>query len=265
MTNSLLGLEDKAVIVTGAGQGLGRGIALQFARAGARLALADLDAGRAEAVAAEIRALGRPAIVIQADVRQEVDIQRVIDTDLAAFERLDVAVNNAGGLAGLAPSPVLAATTDFWDTIVEQNLRATFLCCRAFARAMVAQGTGGAIVNIAAIGALRGSVNIAPYGAAKAGIIQLTKTLAVELGPHGIRVNCVAPGRTETPALAQHVPPEMAARTAQAVPLGRIATPEDIAGMVLALASDLAAFTTGQTLAVDGGLTLTMNRPAVGT
>src|SRR5262249_1478514 len=145
MTNSLLGLEDKTVIVTGAGQGLGRGISLLFARAGARLVLADLDGERAGAVAAEVRALGRLAAPVQADVPREADIQRIIDAARAAFGRLDVAVNNAGGLTGQAPSLVLEASTDFWDTIVEQNLRATFLCCRAFARAMVAQGTGGAI------------------------------------------------------------------------------------------------------------------------
>jgi 3-oxoacyl-[acyl-carrier protein] reductase len=264
MSNALLGLENKCVVVTGSGQGLGRGIALLFARAGADLVIADLEADPARSVAEEVQALGRRSAFIQADVRREADIQRVVDRALDQFGRLDVGVNNVGGIGGLEPRPFLEANADFWDQIVERNLRATFLCCLAFARAMVATKTGGAIVNIAAIGALRGAVNLAPYGAAKAGIIQLTKTLAVELGPHGIRVNCVAPGRTETPALALHVPPEMRERTAKAVPLGRLATPEDVGGMVLALASDLGAFTTGQTVAVDGGLTLTMNRPAVG-
>jgi 3-oxoacyl-[acyl-carrier protein] reductase len=126
---------------------------------------------------------------------------------------------------------------------------------------MVADGHGGSIVNVAALGGLRASFGIAPYGAAKAGIIQLTRTLALELGPHGIRVNCVAPGRTETPAMFKDVSPEDRAATAQNIALRRLATPADVGGVVVALASDLCGYVTGQTVAIDGGLAATMARP----
>jgi D-sorbitol dehydrogenase (acceptor) len=134
---------------------------------------------------------------------------------------------------------------------------------QAVARRMVEGGVKGSIINISAINALRAAVGIAPYGAAKAAVSQLTRTLALELGPHGIRVNCIAPGRTETPGQLEHVSPEDRAATAANIALRRLATPDDIGGIAVALASDLCSYVTAQTIAADGGLTSTMARPPV--
>jgi NAD(P)-dependent dehydrogenase (short-subunit alcohol dehydrogenase family) len=261
MAESMLGLERKAVLVTGAGQGIGEGVALAFARAGADIAVVDLDGDSASRVADAVRAFGVAAEVVRGDVREAGQAAAMVEAAVGRFGRLDVLVNNVGGLAGFAPQSVLDATTEFWDRIVDVNLRVTFLCSQAAARAMVDAGAGGSIVNVAALGGLRASVGIAPYGAAKAGVVQLTRTLALELGPHGIRVNCVAPGRTETPAMLDTVSPQDRAATAQNVALRRLATPSDVGGVVVALASDLCAYVTGQTIAIDGGLAATMARP----
>ncbi len=261
MSDSLLGLTDKVVVVTGSGQGMGRGIALMFARAGAHAVIVDLDGKNALAVAGEVRALGRQAIAVHADVRKPEDVRRMVDQTLAAFGRIDVGVNNVGGLGGRAMQPVREASTEFWDGVVELNLRTTFLCSQAFARAMIDRGTKGVIINIASISGLRGSARLAPYGAAKAGVMHLTQTLAMELGPHGIRVNCVAPASIDTPDVARHMTPERRAATARAMPLGRTGVPDDIGGVVVMLASDLAGYVTGQTLLADGGLSCTSARP----
>jgi NAD(P)-dependent dehydrogenase (short-subunit alcohol dehydrogenase family) len=256
----MLGFEGKTALVTGAGQGIGRGVALAFARAGCRIAVADRSGAAASAVAEEIASLGGDAVAIEADLRDRSAVARAVER---AGDRLDVLVNNVGGLAGHDPTPVLDATDEFWDDIIDVNLRVTFLCAQLAARRMVAQGTGGVIVNISALGGLRASVGLAPYGAAKAAVSQLTRTLALELGPHGIRVNCIAPGRTETPAMLEHVSPEDRAATAANIALRRLATPDDIGGIAVALASDLCSYVTAQTIAADGGLTSTMARPPV--
>lgn len=253
MTASLLGLEGKKAIVTGAGQGLGRAFALLLARAGASVAVVDLDPASADAVAKEVRTLGVDAIPVHADLRREPDVAKLVATALEHFGAIDIAVNNVGGLGGHQVQLVAEADNAFWDDIVELNLRVTFLCARAFATAMIAHKTPGVIINITSVAGMRGSPGMAPYGAAKAGIVQFTQTLAQELGPHGIRVNCVAPFRVETPAMLKYVTPENRESTAQAVPLRRLAQPEDVAGMVVALASNLARHVTGQTIAVDGG------------
>ena len=253
MTPSLLGLEGKKAIVTGAGQGLGRAFALLLARAGASVAVADIDASLADSVAKEARALGVDAIPVHADLRRDADVAKLVAATLERFGAIDIAVNNVGGLGGHKVQLVAGSADAFWDDIIELNLRVTFLCARAFATAMIARKTAGVIINITSVAGMRGSPGMAPYGAAKAGVIQFTQTLAQELGPHGIRVNCVAPFRVETPAMLKYVTPENRESTAQAVPLRRLAKPEDVAGMVVALASDLARHVTGQTIAVDGG------------
>ncbi|MEE9285156.1 MAG: SDR family oxidoreductase [Dehalococcoidia bacterium] len=261
MSDSLLGMEDKVVVVTGAAQGMGRAIALMFAKAGAHAVIADLQGEKAEEVAGEVRALGREAIAVRADVAVLDDVQRMMAATLERFGRLDVGVNNAGGLGGQSMQPVVDATLEFWDDVVALNLRSVFLGSQAFARAMIDGGTGGAIVNIASISGLRASVALAPYGAAKAGVMHLTQTLAVELAPHGIRVNCVAPASIRTTGTERYMTPQRRAIHGKAIPIGRTGVPEEVAGMVLMLASPLAAYVTGQTLMADGGLSCTSARP----
>jgi NAD(P)-dependent dehydrogenase (short-subunit alcohol dehydrogenase family) len=257
----MLGLDGKVAVVTGGGQGIGEGVALAFARAGVDVVIVDVNGDSADRVAREVEALGIHAHVVTSDVRDPGQPAAIVEAAVARFGRLDVLVNNVGGLAGFPPQSVLDVTDDFWEHVVDVNMRVTFSCSQAAARRMVADGRGGSIVNIAALGGLRASVGIAPYGAAKAGVMQLTRTLALELGPHGIRVNCVAPGRTETPAMFKDVSPEDQAATAQNIALRRLATPADVGGVVVALASDLCGYVTGQTIAIDGGLSATMARP----
>lgn len=269
MSDSMLGLEGKTVVVTGSGQGMGRGIVLAFARAGANAVIVDLDEAKAQAVASEVQALGREALVVRADVRIESDIARVVNETLARFGRLDIGVNNVGGLAGQKPAPVVEASSSFWDTVIEVNLRTTFLCAKAFAQAMIQNNAGkgnagGSIVNIASISGLRSSAHLAPYGAAKAAVMHLTQTLAVELAPHGIRVNCVAPASIDTPDAMATVSDERKRTMAASIPLGRLGAPSDVGGIVAMLSSDLAGFVTGQTLMVDGGLSCTSARPQMG-
>ncbi|MBI3743941.1 MAG: SDR family oxidoreductase [Chloroflexi bacterium] len=261
MPNPLLALEGKVAIVTGSGQGMGRGIASMLARAGACPVIVDLVAERANAVAKEVEALGVHSLALHADVRKPAEVQRIVDATVQKFGRLDIGVSNVGGLGGQKMSTVLDSDESFWDSVVELNLRATYLCDRAFAKAMIAAGNGGAIVNIASISGLRASVRLSPYGAAKAGVMHLTQTLAMELAPHRIRVNCIAPASVDTPDTFEHQPPEQKAAAAKHIPIGRLGRPEDIGGVVLMLVSPLTAYVTGQTVLADGGLSCTTARP----
>jgi NAD(P)-dependent dehydrogenase (short-subunit alcohol dehydrogenase family) len=253
---ALLGLEGKVAVVTGAGQGIGRACALMLARAGATPVVVDINAETARRVGEEARALGREALVVHADVRRPGEVERVAAETLERFGRLDIAVNNVGGGGG--NKPVIESDLGDWERILDLTLRTAVYGCRTFGKRMVERGTRGAIVNIASVAGVRAATFLAPYGAAKAGVISLTQTLAVELGPHGIRVNCVAPGFIATPALDNFMPPaQQLALAKELVPLGRPGAPEDIAGVVLMLASDVTGYVTGQTLIADGGRTST--------
>ena len=266
MSEAMLGLEDKVAVITGAANGIGRACALQFARAGSHVVIADLEQERssAEGVADEVRAAGREAEVVVADVCREQDVERMVESALARFGRVDTGVNNAAWAGGSPPSlwdePIfhrptsLEAGLDHWNAMLELSLTSVYLCSRAFARAMVEREIRGSIVSISGHAGTRASVGLAPYGAAKAGVIHLTKTLGAELAPHGIRVNCVAPGATDTRATRNYyTTPERRALAAAEVPMGRIGTPDDIARAVVFMASDLASWVTGQNLSADGG------------
>ena len=246
-----LGLTGRSVVVTGGAQGLGAGVVAAYEQAGARVAVVDV----ADPPAAPAR------LTIRADIISPVEMAAAAQRVVEVQGGIDVWVNNAGGWAGTEAAPLLDTEVDDFDSVVDLNLRGTFVATQAAARVMVASGAPGAIVNVCSLQGVRASPQQAAYGAAKAAVGHLTQTAALELAPHSIRVNAVAPSFVDTPAAAAKVSPERRAATIAAMPLGRIASPAEVAGMILALGSELAAFTTGQLVVVDGGLSLTTARP----
>jgi len=257
----LFDLTGRSAVVTGGAVGIGFGIARRLAEAGAKVLVADLDGAAAEGAAATLRGEGRVAQAVAVDVRSAADVERMVETAVAAHGRLDVLVNNAGIYPFM---PVLAMTEELWDRVLDVNLKGTFLCAQAAAKQMVAQGGGGVIVNIASIDAYHpSSVGLAHYDASKGGVVMFTKNLALELGPHRIRVVAIAPGSVTTPgtraATAAMGPIDVEAMNRAflaRIPLGRTGTPDDIGRVALFLASDAAAYITGSTVFVDGGVLL---------
>ena len=242
-------LQDKITIITGAGRGIGRVIALRFAQEGARVVIADLDESTAHAVAAEIAAAGGQALGLKLDVAQPAMVDAAIAETRSRFGRLDVLVNNAGIGSCV---PVLDLTLEEWERNLRVNLTGTFLCAQAAARVMVAQGSGR-IINIASISGQRGGVGRAAYGAAKAGVIQLTRVMAVELSARGVRVNAIAPGPVDTDqSRGTHTPATRRAYLDR-IPMKRYGQAEEIAAAAMFLAADESSFVVGHVLNVDGG------------
>ena len=256
-------LDEKVAIVTGAGSGLGAAIAERFASAGAVAVVADIDADGARATVDRIRAANGQARCYQVDVTRRVEISRFFSEVVADLGRLDILVNNAGITRY---RPFLEADDEDWDAVIDVDLKGMFFCVQAAAPYFIGQKSGR-IVNVSSslgtgtsphntAGSPAGS---AAYGSAKAGVILLSKTLARELGPHNVTVNCVAPGTfltamTRATRSPQELEVHIAARRKNNV-LGRLGQPEELAAAVLFLASDEASFITGQTLSVDGGRT----------
>ena len=235
--------------MTGAGQGIGRATALELARDGYIVVLADIVHERTENVMLEIREAGSDGLVLDTDVSSVDAVRHMIDTAIESFGRVDVLVNNAGTHVS---ESVTDLTDQTLDTIIDTNLKSVFYSCRAVIPAMMAQNSG-AIVNISSVWAWACAPNAAPYCASKAGIMALTKSLAIEVGPYGIRVNAIAPGLIETELHRSATSQEDQEKHNEQVPLGRMGLPEEIARPIRFLVSDDASWITGETLTVSGG------------
>ncbi len=253
-------LNGKVALITGSGSGMGRAAALRFAEEGATVVVVDVDADTARTVAGEVTAAGGAAVPVTADVSVATDVERAVAAAEDSFGGLDILYSNAGywryAVDGYefgktdAPSPLLAE--EIWHTTVDVSLKGTYLGARFAIPAMRRRG-GGSIINCSSVAAFRvGHGASDAYTAAKGGVVSLTRSLAVEHGPDGIRVNCVVPGPIETP-LVHRLPAEARTAFAELVPLGRWGRAEDVANMALFLASEESAYCTGQTFVVDGG------------
>jgi len=245
-------LQDKVAIITGASRGIGRAIALGFAEAGARVVLSSRKQADLDKVAAEIAGAGGKAEVIPAHMGKKEDIERLVDLTLDRCGRIDVLVNNAG--TNPVFGPLMDASLEVWDKIMDVNLRGYFLCAQRAGKAM-AERKQGAIINVSSTGGIRVSPGLGVYCVSKAGVIMLTKVLASELGPFGVRVNCIAPGLIVTKfseALWQN--PEIRSRVEETSPLHRLGEADELVGTAIYLASDAASYVTGETLPVCGGM-----------
>ncbi len=249
--HQLFDFSGQVVVVTGAGSGLGTGIAVRFAQAGANVVVnyRSSAAGARKAVET-VQAHGGIAVAIQADVTQKAQVSQLIDQTVEVLGQLDVLINNAGTYP---LSPLVEMTEEEWDSVIDANLRSTFLCTQAAARQMIAQGDGGAIVNIASIEGENPAPMHSHYNAAKGGVLMYTAASAQELGGYGIRVNAVSPGLIWREGLDQTWP-DGVARWKKAAPLTRLGMPDDVADACLFLASPAARWITGANLRVDGGV-----------
>jgi 2-dehydro-3-deoxy-D-gluconate 5-dehydrogenase len=243
-------LKKRVAIVTGGSRGIGRAIALAMAHAGADLVITGRQEGPLAEAAAEIRALGRRALIFSYDVADIEASAAMVAAVAKEFGTVDILVNNVGVVILI---PADGVTAENWDTVFDINLRGAFFCARAASRIMKAKGYGK-IINIASVMGLGGYPNRVGYAVSKGGMIQMTRSLAIEWAPYGINVNCICPQLTRTDATANLVAnPALYADALQRTPMGRIGEPEDIAGAAVFLASPASDFITGQILAVDGG------------
>jgi 3-oxoacyl-[acyl-carrier protein] reductase len=244
------GLEGRGVLITGGSSGIGLATARRFLEEGARVFITGLDAAEVEAALDELRPLGQ-ADGGGFDVTDEADVDRLVQAAGDRLETIDVLINNAG-VAFMRP--FLELSTEDWDRMLDVNLRGQFLVAQRAARSMVDRGRGGAIVNMASTNALEGEAGYTHYDASKGGVAMLTRTMAIELAPHGIRVNALCPGKIATPLQDGAEDPEYVDRfLRERVPLGRAGTPDEVAAAYAFLASDDASYITGALLVIDGG------------
>ncbi|HET7393601.1 MAG TPA: SDR family NAD(P)-dependent oxidoreductase [Candidatus Binatia bacterium] len=242
-------LKNRVAIVTGAGQGIGRALALGLAGEGAEVVVADVNDENAASVKREIEASGGTALATNTDVSKEDSVQDMVDESLREFGKVDILINNAG----IFPvSSVEEMNEEDWDRVIGTNLVGAFLCSRAVAGKFLQQRSGR-IISMTSGRAFQGAKNAAHYASSKAGIIGFSKSLALELAPRQITVNVICPGITDTAQPRGHQTEEQIYAQAQKIPLGRIGQPKDLVGTAVFLASDAAAFITGQTVIVNGG------------
>jgi NAD(P)-dependent dehydrogenase (short-subunit alcohol dehydrogenase family) len=242
-------LKGKVAIVTGAGRGLGWSMAERLARDGASLIVAEIDPQSGDEKAAVISRMGREVLAVQVDVSKWTDVERMVKQVLEKFGRIDILVNNAGLMGNYY------LVTDYpeeeWDRLIDVNLKGTFLCCKAVLPSMIKQKYGK-IISLASVAGKEGNARMSAYSASKAAIIALTKTIAKEVAPYGIHVNCVSPALCETD-MAKDMTPEQRALLTSKIPLGRLGKPEEVAAVVRFLASDESSFVTGQCYDISGG------------
>lgn len=254
-------LKDKVAIVTGGASGIGRATVLKFAQEGAKVALVDVESQMelANKVVNEVKSAGGTAMFMPANVANRTQVEKGVEATVKQFGRLDILVANAGitrdafTVRKTKEGEVKKMSDEQWDAVLNVNLKGTWLCCQAAALPMMEQRYGK--MSLTASFGMRGNIGQANYAASKAGIVGLTRTLALELARFNINVNCVAPGATKTPMTAT-IPEDLAKRLVDKIPLKRFAEPEEIANVHLFLVSDEASYITGQCIFVDGGDTL---------
>ncbi len=243
-------LQGRVALITGAGRGIGKAIALAYAREGARVVVNDVDPATAEAAAAEVGAAGPKALVALADIARPQEIARLVDTVIKERGRIDIVVNNA---MKIVPGKLEELPEAAWDTTMNIGLKGVFLLSQAAARHMIKQKSG-AFVNIASVAGLFPYNWAGAYSVVKAGVIMLTKLMALEWAPYGIRANAIAPGYIRTPGTeAMYADPEIYEGRRKGVPMGRVGSGEDVAALAVFLASDEARYTTGSLVGADGG------------
>ena len=242
-------LKGKVALVTGAAQGIGKAVALLLARNGADIIVSDINLEKAEETAREVEGLGQRALAVKTNVAEANDVEKMVQTALERFGRIDILINNAG----ITRDKLLLRMSDEdWDAVLGVNLRGTFLCTRAVIRPMAKQKSGK-IVNIASVVGTMGNAGQANYVASKAGVIGFTKTVAREYAPRGINVNAIAPGYIETP-MTEALPEKAKEELKRMIPMDRLGKPEDVAEAVLFLVSEASTYITGQVLHVNGGI-----------
>ncbi len=257
--SDLFSLAGRVALIPGGGGAIGGAMAVAFASAGAKVAIADVTLDRSEAVAERIRAAGGDALALAVDGTQEAECDRIVAETVARFGRLDIVLNAIGGGAGKVLFDAEEYPRDAWDWIYELNVRSTLLATQSAVRAMIAAGNGGRVVNISSVRASLGiNAGYSAYVAAKGAISSLTRQWATEWAKHGINVHAIAPTFVDTPQVAMLLDdPSFKAGIVSRIPLGRVGGTDDLVGAAIFFCSDASSFVTGQILGIDGGLTAT--------
>ncbi|KQQ85632.1 glucose 1-dehydrogenase [Aureimonas sp. Leaf324] len=250
------GVQDRVVLVTGSGQGIGRELARQFAAAGAKLVVADLNLDKAGAVADEIGTAGGEALSLSVDVSSREAVEKMVASTIERYGRIDVLINNASIFSALIKRPFDEIPTEEWQSVMNINVNGVFYCASAVAKPMKERGFGR-IINISSASVHRGTKNYLHYVTSKSALIGMTNSMARELGPHGVTVNCIRPGTvaTEVPARVASLTPEVLQRNIDLQCIPRTLVPSDLVGLSMFLSTPASGFITGQTIACDGGYT----------